>query len=577
MIPLERLKVLTQLPSNKRSEGFWNEGPEGCFRVVNNTSACIPPALAIYRSNPPLEARDTWAAVPPKWIENGCVRFCVAKGTLVPAASLRGGNIYGSQQKRQRRSQAQAQAAPPMLGGGEPSHGSAFSSMGSSTESLEPHSPSAELEAEAAGLRAEIAQDIGAVPSVAVAIAAASGPPSDAATRGASSAASSSMTTDVLLSSGAGGRGGPPRGPFGGPTGSAGMGHLAGTTVAPGALVPALSGVFGQVEQLLGAALRGEVQGAGAALSAPQRRFLEAQRRRCEESLLALSHWEQPEQLDAYAASHAATATAATARAAAAATGAGRTSFGSSGFGLCGGSSLDGTRNSFPEAVTVEEVMVLTERYSGMSSIPDDDMRTSIPGGGDGAPWEGLDAMEPLEPQPVQPHAHAQPPHPPLHAQQPPHAQPVPAPTHWSRMSLGAFSSRMSMGPPQPRLTRKALGEAGRGKTHAGRMASEHSQRRPSMMPQRPGLERRHSDSSVLEPETRMATLRHALMRMFRDPQKSPASRQPPMAPGDRHTIPMANGIAEMSRRASEESLQGAPPAPTAPPRKLPTWRTRNK
>ena len=66
-------------------------------------------------------------------------------------------------------------------------------------------------------------------------------------------------------------------------------------------------------------------------------------------------------------------------------------------------------------------------------------------------------------------------------------------------------------------------------------------------------------------------------MRMFRDPQKSSASRQPPMAPNDRYTIPMAEGIAEMSRRASEESLQVASPAPTAPPRKLPTWRTRNK
>ena len=74
-----------------------------------------------------------------------------------------------------------------------------------------------------------------------------------------------------------------------------------------------------------------------------------------------------------------------------------------------------------------------------------------------------------------------------------------------------------------------------------------------------------------------MATLRHALMRMFRDPQKSSSSRQQPMAPNERYTIPMAEGIAEMSRRASEESLQVAPAAPTAAPRKLPTWRTRNK
>ena len=124
-------------------------------------------------------------------------------------------------------------------------------------------------------------------------------------------------------------------------------------------------------------------------------------------------------------------------------------------------------------------------------------------GSGDGAPWDGLEAMKPLEPLEAQPHQPMQPTHQP----------------HRSRLSMGPLG-RVSMGSPQPRLTRRADGALmERSKTHAGRIASEHSPRRPSLsLLQRPHLERRHSDPSVFEPETRMATLRHALVRMFRDP-----------------------------------------------------------
>ena len=79
---------------NQRSEGFWNEGAHGCFRVVNNTAACVDPPLAIYRDAPPEATRAGWTRVPEHWVDTDglTVRLCVAKGTLVPVLSLRSGH-----------------------------------------------------------------------------------------------------------------------------------------------------------------------------------------------------------------------------------------------------------------------------------------------------------------------------------------------------------------------------------------------------------------------------------------------------------------------------------------------------
>ena len=104
---MERVRALTgtELDGsvNRRSEGFWNAEVSGVLRVVNNTATCVEPALAIYRDELPAEVRAGWSPLPTDWVDSdGYVRFCVSKGTLVPAASLRGGKLYLGPQKRQR-------------------------------------------------------------------------------------------------------------------------------------------------------------------------------------------------------------------------------------------------------------------------------------------------------------------------------------------------------------------------------------------------------------------------------------------------------------------------------------------
>lgn len=80
--------------ANSQSEGFWKTGPPhlggGMLRIVNNTAACTGPWLAIYRGEPPPLA---WGELPPKWVQHGYVRLCVAKGTLVPDLELRGKSL----------------------------------------------------------------------------------------------------------------------------------------------------------------------------------------------------------------------------------------------------------------------------------------------------------------------------------------------------------------------------------------------------------------------------------------------------------------------------------------------------
>ncbi|KAL1526452.1 hypothetical protein AB1Y20_015163 [Prymnesium parvum] len=75
--------------ANDHREGFWSPAPAasggGDFRVVNNTISCTGPELILYRVMPP---DLPWAQLPEPWVQNGMVRLCLAKGTLVPAAEL---------------------------------------------------------------------------------------------------------------------------------------------------------------------------------------------------------------------------------------------------------------------------------------------------------------------------------------------------------------------------------------------------------------------------------------------------------------------------------------------------------
>ena len=87
---------------NRRSEGFWNHAPAslggGQYRILNNTAGCIGPWLALFREQPP---QLHWPAVPEHWVtDDGYVRLCVAKGTLVPAKTLRCGQPQASSKRR---------------------------------------------------------------------------------------------------------------------------------------------------------------------------------------------------------------------------------------------------------------------------------------------------------------------------------------------------------------------------------------------------------------------------------------------------------------------------------------------
>ena len=80
--------------SNGHSVGFWKILPdgEGRFRFVNNTLDCEGPQLVVFRELPsPLL---TWGELPERWVDNGKVILQVAKGTLVPAKTLRCGHFW---------------------------------------------------------------------------------------------------------------------------------------------------------------------------------------------------------------------------------------------------------------------------------------------------------------------------------------------------------------------------------------------------------------------------------------------------------------------------------------------------
>ena len=94
IVPTSRVCVLTAKLAecfvNRRSEGFWNYAPAsmggGQYRIINNTAGCIGPRLALFKGEPP---PCDWPALPEQWVtDDGFMRLCVAKGTLVPAMKL---------------------------------------------------------------------------------------------------------------------------------------------------------------------------------------------------------------------------------------------------------------------------------------------------------------------------------------------------------------------------------------------------------------------------------------------------------------------------------------------------------
>ena len=149
-VPAARVRALTEdlmgFISNTNSSGFWKthraEVGGGIFRVINNTTECIGPQLAIFNGEVPVQpwgeskqmqasntdeaadaagpaepgapptspslaasspSRAADVAVPLDWIgEGGVIRLTVAKGTLVPSASLgaRGSRASSSSSSR---------------------------------------------------------------------------------------------------------------------------------------------------------------------------------------------------------------------------------------------------------------------------------------------------------------------------------------------------------------------------------------------------------------------------------------------------------------------------------------------
>jgi len=110
VVPASRVCALTaELAAcfvNKRSEGFWNRAPAsmggGQYRIINNTAGSVGPRLALFRDQPP--PQFYWPAPPEHWVTDGShVRLCVAKGTLVPAKTLRCGHPQACHPRQARR------------------------------------------------------------------------------------------------------------------------------------------------------------------------------------------------------------------------------------------------------------------------------------------------------------------------------------------------------------------------------------------------------------------------------------------------------------------------------------------
>ena len=103
-VPKERVRALsasmaTRLKNN-HSGGMWSDAfKQGCgsfrFRVVNNTHGCTWPLLIVFEDAPPEHLE--WMDVPPELqSDDGSVRLCVSKGTLVPAQHVRAPHSKGA-------------------------------------------------------------------------------------------------------------------------------------------------------------------------------------------------------------------------------------------------------------------------------------------------------------------------------------------------------------------------------------------------------------------------------------------------------------------------------------------------
>ena len=106
MVPTAQIRALSteqaEEATNRRSEGFWNQAPAsmggGLYRIINNTVTCSGPWLALFHGQPPpIHFPD----IPENWVQDdGLIRLCVAKGTLVPAKTLRCGQPQSSAKRR---------------------------------------------------------------------------------------------------------------------------------------------------------------------------------------------------------------------------------------------------------------------------------------------------------------------------------------------------------------------------------------------------------------------------------------------------------------------------------------------
>ena len=91
----ERVRALTvaheEIFYNTRGAGFWSAAPSalrvGSYRIINNAVGCKGPSLILFEDHPPELA---WHPMPIDWrLPSGLVEFRIARGTLVPLASLR--------------------------------------------------------------------------------------------------------------------------------------------------------------------------------------------------------------------------------------------------------------------------------------------------------------------------------------------------------------------------------------------------------------------------------------------------------------------------------------------------------
>jgi len=96
-LPAHRIRGLPEMLDdtvvNSSDGGVWSVAHsvlrEARFRVVNNTSGCTRPRIAIFETPAP-EALDggnlPFAPLPDDWFQDGFISFCVSRGTLVPSA-----------------------------------------------------------------------------------------------------------------------------------------------------------------------------------------------------------------------------------------------------------------------------------------------------------------------------------------------------------------------------------------------------------------------------------------------------------------------------------------------------------